>query len=59
MLKRDYSKHDELPLWAKHEYIEFESAGEWEKNILMRNVKTFNFIFGTYNTDLPEGVEMN
>lgn len=28
MLKSDYSKHDELPLWAKHEYIEFDSAGE-------------------------------
>lgn len=40
--------------------FQFESAGEWEKNVFIRNLKTFNKVTGNltgnYNTDLPEGV---
>jgi hypothetical protein len=39
--------------------FQFDSASEWEKNVLIRNLKTFNKVVGTYNTDLPEGVEYN
>ena len=41
--------------------FQFESAGEWEKNIFIRNLKTFNKVTANltnnYNIDLPEGVE--
>lgn len=31
----------------------------WEKNIFIRNLKTFNKVVGTYNIDLPEDVDYN
>lgn len=36
-----------------------ESATAWELQVFIRNLKTFNMIFGTYNTDLPAGVDYN
>jgi hypothetical protein len=36
-----------------------DSASAWELNVFIRNLKTFNLVLGTYNTDMPEGVEKN
>ena len=35
--------------------FQFESAGQWEKQVFIVNLKTFNKVVGSYNTDLPEG----
>ena len=39
--------------------FQFDSASAWEKNVLIRNLKTFNKVVGTYNIDLPDGVQYN
>ena len=39
--------------------FQFDSASEWEKNVFIRNLKTFNKVVGNYNIDLPDGVEYN
>ena len=35
--------------------FQFESAGQWEKQVFIVSLKTFNKVVGLYNTDLPEG----
>lgn len=37
---------------------QFESASEWEKQVYIANIKTFNKLFG-YNSELPEGTSYN
>jgi hypothetical protein len=36
-----------------------DSASQWEKYVLIRNLKSLNKVMGTYNTDLPENVTYN
>jgi hypothetical protein len=37
---------------------QFDTASEWEKQVFIANIKTFNKIFD-YATDLPEGAKYN
>lgn len=37
--------------------FQFDSASAWELQVLIRNLKTLNKVVGTYNIDLPEGIE--
>jgi Niemann-Pick C1 protein len=39
--------------------FQFDSASQWELNVLIRNLKTFNKVIGDYNTELPEGLTYN
>lgn len=39
--------------------FQFDSASQWEQFVLIRNLKTFNKVVGTYNTDLAPGVTYN
>jgi hypothetical protein len=39
--------------------FQFDSASAWELNVLIRNLKTFNKVIGTYNIDLPAGLTYN
>lgn len=44
-------------LLNNNEY-QFESANEWEKQVFISNIKTFNKVFG-YNSELLEGTQYN
>ena len=37
---------------------QFESADEWEKQVYIANIKTFNKVFG-YSSELPDGSHYN
>ena len=39
--------------------FQFDSASAWELNVLIRNLKTFNKVIGSYNIDLPDGLTYN
>lgn len=47
MLKSDYSNSDDIPLWGKHEYLEFNSAGEM-MGWVSEDKKTFNLSHKVY-----------
>lgn len=38
--------------------FQFETASEWEKQIYIGNIKTFNKLFD-YSSELPDGVGYN
>ena len=47
MLKNDYSASDDIPLWGKHEYLEFDSAGEM-MSWVSEDKRTFNLSHKVY-----------
>lgn len=51
MLRNDYSKSDDIPLWGKHEYLEFNSAGEM-MSWVSEDKKSFNLSQKVYEAML-------
>lgn len=60
MLKSDYSNSDDIPLWGKHEYIEFNSAGEmmgWvseDKRTFNLSQKVYEAMIDCLENEIPE-----
>ena len=60
MLKSDYSNSDDIPLWGKHEYIEFNSAGEmmgWvseDKRTFDLSQKVYEAMVDCLENEIPE-----